>query len=36
MASALVDLQTQQNLYQASLQIASKVDNLSLADFITP
>jgi flagellar hook-associated protein 3 len=36
MAAALVDLQTQQNLYQASLQVAAKIDNLSLANFITP
>jgi flagellar hook-associated protein 3 FlgL len=34
MATAIVDLQQQQNLYQAGLQITAKINTLTLADFI--
>lgn len=33
-AAAIVDLQKQQNLYQASLQVTAKLNTLTLADFI--
>jgi flagellin-like hook-associated protein FlgL len=34
MATAVVNLQQQMNLYQASLQVAAQVNQLSLANFL--